>query len=80
MADMMKEELQEIAREVCRAAYREMKARGISEIATAGAFLQYSASGLAQLGMDRDNIHEIVDGVSDRTIALSPISVPAGRA
>ena len=57
-----------------------MKARGISEIATAGAFLQYSASGLAQLGMDRDNIHEIVDGVIDRTIALSPISVPAGRA
>ncbi len=48
--------------------------------ATAGAFLQYSASGLAQLGMDRDNIHEIVDGVIDRTIALSPISVPAGRA
>jgi hypothetical protein len=80
MADMMKEELQDIAREVCRAAYREMKARGISELATAGAFLQYSASGLAQLGMDRDNIHAIVDGVIDRTVALSPILVPQGRA
>jgi hypothetical protein len=57
-----------------------MKARGISEAATAGAFLQYSASGLAQLGMDRHDIHEIVDGVIDRTIELSPISVPAGRA
>lgn len=80
MADMMKDDLQEIAREVCRAGYREMKARGISEVATAGAFLQYSASGLAQLGMDREDIHEIVDGVIDRTIEMSPISVPAGRA
>ncbi len=80
MADMMKDELQDIAREVCRAAYIEMKKRGISEVATAGAFLQYSASGLAQLGMGRDDIHEIVDGVIDRTMAISPILVPAGRA
>ncbi|MBI1181199.1 MAG: hypothetical protein GC201_11625 [Alphaproteobacteria bacterium] len=80
MAEMMDEDLQQIAREVCRAAYREMKARGISEVATAGAFLQYSASGLAQLGMHREDIHDIVDGVIDRTIELSPISVPAGRA
>jgi hypothetical protein len=30
--------------------------------------------------MGRDDIHDIVDGVIDRTMAIAPILVPAGRA